>query len=163
MSLIQDNPFGAHQILQLLPHKCPFVFIDQVRSLDLDNKTILCEKLVSLSEPSLQGHFPGDPIFPGVLIIEALAQASGILTGCLEHGIHGDVEDFDSLLSTFQKAKLYLVESNVRNHRKVVPGCVLLLKAKVSRQKENVYRFEVEAQVDFETAARGFIMLALDR
>ena len=162
MSHIQDNPFGARQILQLLPHAYPFVFVDQGRSLDLENKTIVCEKLVSISEPSLQGHFPGDPVFPGVLIVEAMAQASGILAGCLVHSMHGDVGDFASLLTTFQKAKLYLVESNVRNHRKVVPGSVLLLKAKVSRQKDNIYRFEVEAQVEFETAARGFIMLAAE-
>ncbi|TGP22180.1 3-hydroxyacyl-ACP dehydratase FabZ, partial [Mesorhizobium sp. M2D.F.Ca.ET.232.01.1.1] len=68
------------QIQELLPHRYPFLLVDRVLELDVEAKRILAQKNVSINEPFFQGHFPGRPIMPGVLIIEALAQAGGVMT-----------------------------------------------------------------------------------
>ena len=71
-------PIDVCQIQELLPHRYPFLLVDRVLELDVEAKRILAQKNVSINEPFFQGHFPGRPIMPGVLIIEALAQAGGL-------------------------------------------------------------------------------------
>ena len=73
-------PIDVCQIQELLPHRYPFLLVDRVLELDVEAKRILAQKNVSINEPFFQGHFPGRPIMPGVLIIEALAQAGGVMT-----------------------------------------------------------------------------------
>jgi 3-hydroxyacyl-[acyl-carrier-protein] dehydratase len=79
MSNNQNLP-DINQIQQLIPHRYPFLLVDKVISLDFENRKIVATKNVSINEPFFQGHFPGQPIMPGVLIIEAMAQAGGVLT-----------------------------------------------------------------------------------
>lgn len=81
-----DKPgvlYDYEAILQILPHRYPFLFIDQVISLDTESETpsIVCAKNVSFNEPFFQGHFPGEPVMPGVIQIETMAQAGAILAG----------------------------------------------------------------------------------
>lgn len=81
-----DKPgvlYNYEAILQILPHRYPFLFIDQVISLDTESETpsIVCAKNVSFNEPFFQGHFPGEPVMPGVIQIETMAQAGAILAG----------------------------------------------------------------------------------
>lgn len=73
-------PIDITQIQELIPHRYPFLLVDRVVELDVETKQIVCQKNVSYNEPYFQGHFPGRPIMPGVLIIEALAQAGGVMT-----------------------------------------------------------------------------------
>ncbi|KLD74073.1 3-hydroxyacyl-ACP dehydratase, partial [Xanthomonas hyacinthi DSM 19077] len=76
-----DQPLpDINQIQALIPHRYPFLLVDKVVSLDFESRKIVAHKNVSINEPYFQGHFPGQPIMPGVLIIEALAQAGGVLT-----------------------------------------------------------------------------------
>jgi 3-hydroxyacyl-[acyl-carrier-protein] dehydratase len=73
-------PIDVTTIQALLPHRYPFLLVDRVLELDLEQRHVVAQKNVSVNEPFFQGHFPGRPIMPGVLIIEALAQAGGVMT-----------------------------------------------------------------------------------
>src|SRR4051794_9199670 len=73
-------PIDVNTIQTLIPHRYPFLLVDKVVELDVEGKRIIAHKNVTINEPFFQGHFPGQPIMPGVLIIEALAQAGGVLT-----------------------------------------------------------------------------------
>lgn len=72
-------PFGYRDIIKMLPHRPPFLLVDRVLSIDLEQEEIVASKAVTINEPFFQGHFPGAPIMPGVLVLEALAQVGGIL------------------------------------------------------------------------------------
>src|SRR5690242_21229795 len=80
-----DLPVGAERIAAILPHRYPFLLVDRVIALE-PGKRITALKNVTTNEPFFQGHFPGHPVMPGVLIVEALAQASGLLIGLSETG-----------------------------------------------------------------------------
>lgn len=107
--------FSAKQIEKILPHRYPFLLVDKVLSIDLTENEIVALKNVTVNEPFFQGHFPGAPIMPGVLILEALAQTGGIL-------VHQ--KGFD------QKIAVLLNVANAKFRRPVVPGDVLHLHAK---------------------------------
>lgn len=77
---IYELPIDVNQIQTLIPHRYPFLLIDRVIELDLEAKRIVGQKNVTINEPFFQGHFPTRPVMPGVLIIEALAQAGGVMT-----------------------------------------------------------------------------------
>jgi 3-hydroxyacyl-[acyl-carrier-protein] dehydratase len=77
---VRPTLFGTKEILEILPHRYPFLFIDKILEMDLEEGYILGQKNVSANEAFFQGHFPGAPIMPGVLILEALAQTGGVLT-----------------------------------------------------------------------------------
>ena len=107
-----------HEILNHLPHRYPFVLIDRVTDLKL-NEEITAFKNVTINEQFFQGHFPGTPIMPGVLIIEAMAQISGLL--------------FAQTLEHTGKLALLLSMDNVKLRKTVVPGDQLILTAEVVR------------------------------
>lgn len=73
-------PIDVTQIQELLPHRYPFLLVDRVLEIDQEARRIVAQKNVTINEPFFQGHFPGRPVMPGVLIVEALAQAGGIMT-----------------------------------------------------------------------------------
>ena len=104
----------SKEIAEILPHRYPFLLVDRVLEIDLENDHIIAQKNVTVNEPFFQGHFPDAPIMPGVLILEALAQAGGIL-------VHQK--------GYTDKIAVLLQVSNVKFRRPVKPGDTLLLEA----------------------------------
>ena len=139
---------NINEIMALLPHRYPLLLVDRVLEL-VPNERILAYKNISVNEEVFNGHFPGAPIFPGVLTIEALAQASGIL-------------GFASTNTTADDGKLYLFAGvdKVRFKRTVVPGDQLMLSSEVEAVKRNIWRFRTAATVDGEIACQATLLCA---
>lgn len=141
-------PIDVTTIQALLPHRYPFLLVDRVLELDLEQRHVVAQKNVSINEPFFQGHFPGKPIMPGVLIIEALAQAGGVMTQ-LSLG-----RDAGSQL-------FYMVKvENARFSKQVVPGDVLILDVRMKRLIRNMGWYTGEAKVDGEVVACADILCA---
>ena len=141
-------PIDVTTIQTLIPHRYPFLLVDKIIGLDIEAKKIVGQKCVSNNEPFFQGHFPGSPIMPGVLIIEALAQAGGVLTQL-------------SLGRDAQSKLFYLVKvDNVRFTKQVVPGDVLELHVEVKRMIRNMAVYYGEAKVDGEVVACAEVLCA---
>jgi 3-hydroxyacyl-[acyl-carrier-protein] dehydratase len=142
-------PVDVTRIQALLPHRYPFLLVDRVLELE-PNQRILAVKNVSINEPFFQGHFPGHPVMPGVLVLEALAQAGGLLTQLsAESAQAGDEKLF------------YLVKiDNARFSRMVVPGDRLLLEVRLKRVIRNMAMYECTASVDGKTVASADILCA---
>ena len=136
------------EVLKYLPHREPFLFIDEVIEIDLGNSIHAIKKVLP-EEDYLRGHFPGNPIMPGVIIIEALAQASGIL-------------GFKTMDKTPQEGSLYVFAGvdNVRFRKRVRPGDTLHLFSKVVNVKRGIWKFDVRAEVNNELACSATIMCA---
>lgn len=141
MSLI-DNV----ALRELLPHRYPFLLVDQVLELE-PGKTIKAIKNVTCNEPFFNGHFPGFPVMPGVLIIEALAQTSGVL-------ILKSNEAYDPKKDLFYLAGV----DNARFKRPVVPGDQLILEAEVMRNKLDLWKFKCTATVRGDIVCSAEIM-----
>ena len=141
-------PIDITQIQELIPHRYPFLLVDKVVELDVDTKQIVCQKNVSYNEPYFQGHFPGRPIMPGVLIIEALAQAGGVMTQL-------------TLGRDAQSKLFYMVKvENARFNKQVVPGDVLMLHVQMKRLIRNMGWYYGEARVNGEVVASAEVMCA---
>ncbi|WMJ68489.1 3-hydroxyacyl-ACP dehydratase FabZ [Stenotrophomonas sp. 24(2023)] len=141
-------PIDVLQIQELIPHRYPFLLVDKVLELDIEAKRILAQKNVSINEPFFQGHFPGRPIMPGVLIIEALAQAGGVMTQL-------------SLGRDAQSKLFYMVKvENARFNKQVVPGDVLMLDVQMKRLIRNMGWYYGEAKVNGEVVASAEVMCA---
>lgn len=140
---VEKVPFGIDRILELLPHRAPMLMIDRV--LELGENHIRAEKLVSAAEPVFAGHFPGRPIFPGVLIIEAMAQAAGI---------------WASLSSPALRERLSVLAGvdDARFRRQVVPGDVLVLEARALAARSKLSKFEAKATVGGELVAEAILL-----
>ena len=136
------------EIKKYLPHRYPFLLIDRVESITL-GESIRAYKNISVNEEVFNGHFPQAPIFPGVMIIEALAQASGIL-------------GFKTMDKTPEDGSVYLFAGadNVRFRRQVVPGDKLVLESTVVSSKRGIWKFECKASVDDQLAASATILCA---
>jgi 3-hydroxyacyl-[acyl-carrier-protein] dehydratase len=136
------------EIKEYLPHRYPFLLIDRVLEVE-SGKRLLAIKNVTCNEPFFTGHFPGQPIMPGVLIIEALAQATGLLAGASVTGLVG-------------KGKIYYLVGldKVRFKRPVIPGDRLTLEVWYLRHKRNIWAFSCRAEVDGEFVASAEIMCA---
>jgi 3-hydroxyacyl-[acyl-carrier-protein] dehydratase len=136
----------VNAIKNLLPHRYPFLLVDRV--LDFEpGVSLTALKNVTVNEPFFQGHFPEKPVMPGVLILEALAQATGLLAFNTEN--RGAERD----------TLYYLVGiDNARFKQPVVPGDQLRLAVTVTRQKRGIWVFDCEATVDGKTAASAVIM-----
>jgi 3-hydroxyacyl-[acyl-carrier-protein] dehydratase len=136
-----DKTMSVDEIMKCLPHRYPFLLVDRV--LECKHKdSIVGIKNVSINEGFFQGHFPQTPVFPGVLILEALAQVSGILV----------LSDPDSQPEN-ESLFLFVGIDNARFKRPVVPGDQLRLESRLSRLKRNYGLFETVAYVDGELAA----------
>lgn len=135
-------------IMECMPHRYPFLLIDRVLDIELGS-WIRAYKNVTMNEPFFQGHFPGYPVMPGVLILEAMAQAAGILTS-------------KSVCGSSDKNLMLLVGvDGVRFKRQVLPGDCLTLLAKTTKQKGHVWKYDVEASVDSQLAAQAHILLSM--
>lgn len=136
-------------ILDLLPHRYPFLLVDKVLSYDLETKTIRAQKNVSFNEPFFMGHFPEAPIMPGVLILEALAQAAGVLLGLT---LEKDREKKIALFLGIQKAKF---------RQPVRPGDLLVLEATFSLISAKGGKAYAKAYVDSRVMAEGELSFVL--
>lgn len=134
-----------HQILKILPHRYPFLLVDRVLDYEID-KTLTAIKNVSINEPFFNGHFPHRPVFPGVLLIEAMAQASAILASL---GID-KVADETTIY-------LFAGVNNVRFKRQVEPGDQVQLEVELTRKKGKVWKTNVKATVDGNLCAHADI------
>lgn len=140
---------NIQQILELLPHRYPFLLVDRVLSLTPGEK-IHAQKNVSINEEFFNGHFPHFPVMPGVLIIEALAQAAGILSFKTMEAKPDD------------KSVIFFVGiDNARFKRPVVPGDVLSLHVSIERHIRGIWKYKAQAMVDDNLAAEADLMCAL--
>ena len=136
-------------IQRIIPHRYPFLLIDKVRDVVM-NKSCVGIKNVTFNEPQFQGHFPGMPIFPGVMIIEAMAQTSGILVGL-------------SMELVDKGAKVFFMGVDaVKFRRKVVPGDVMELHVTALRGGGKVWKFEGRAMVGKELACEAVFTAMFD-
>lgn len=138
-----------NQIREYLPHRYPFLLVDRVVTLDLDAKQISAYKNVSINEPFFNGHFPQFPIMPGVLIIEAMAQAAGLLGFKMM-----DVKPGDGVLY------LFVGSDKLRFRQPVVPGDKLELEAKFISCKRSIWKFACKALVDGKEVCSAEIICA---
>jgi len=138
-----------NQIKDLLPHRYPFLLVDRVVEI-VPGERILAYKNVTANEEVFNGHFPRAPIFPGVMIIEAMAQASGVL-------------GFATVNKGAEDDMLYLFAGvdGARFKRQVVPGDRLMLHAEIDSVKRNIWRFNCKATVDDHLAAEAQLLCAL--
>lgn len=135
------------QIQQLLPHRYPFLLVDKVVECEPKVRLLAC-KNVTFNEPFFQGHFPGNPVFPGVLMIEALAQATALLTSQSDDQFGTGTTYF---LAGVDKARF---------KRQVGPGDQLMLEVLFIKSRRNIWSFECRAEVDGKLAASANIMCA---
>jgi 3-hydroxyacyl-[acyl-carrier-protein] dehydratase len=143
-------PIDVQAIQALLPHRFPFLLVDRVVEFEA-HKRVLGIKNVTINEPFFQGHFPAHPVMPGVLVIEALAQAGGVLTQ-LSHQVDGTLGD-DKFF--------YLVKiDNAKFSRMVVPGDQLQLEVTLKRVIRNMAMYTGIARVDGEQVACAEILCA---
>lgn len=141
-------PLGVEQIAAVLPHRYPFLLIDRVVALDA-HKSVVAIKNVSTNEPFFQGHFPNHPVMPGVLIVESMAQAAGVLIKLSEPHDPG------------QPVVFYLVKvDKARFNRVVVPGDQLRLEVEHKRRLRNMSQFFGRALVDGSVAAEAEFLCA---
>jgi 3-hydroxyacyl-[acyl-carrier-protein] dehydratase len=135
-----------NQIKEVLPHRYPFLLVDRVTECE-QGKKIVGYKNVTVNEPFFQGHFPAEPIMPGVLILEALAQLGAIMV-LRELKAEGQIVLFAGM-------------DGVAFRRKVVPGDQLRLEAEVDRMRPPFGRFKTRATVDGELAAEAVMKFML--
>lgn len=130
-------------IIDHLPHRYPFLLVDRVLEIEPE-KRILAIKNVTINEPFFQGHFPGHPIMPGVLIVEAMAQAGGLL--------------LLNLLSSSTQVVYFLGLDDVRFRRPVLPGDQLELEVEITQMRSNVFKMRGVSRVGGEVVAEGNMM-----
>jgi len=133
------------EIQKILPHRYPFLLIDKV--VEMDEKNIVAIKNVTINEPFFQGHFPGNPIMPGVLITEALAQVGAVMLLSMEEN-KGKLGVFTGI-------------DGFKFRRQVVPGDTLRLEAELLKYRHGMGKAAVKATVDGEVAAMGEISFAV--
>ncbi|MEM1411664.1 MAG: 3-hydroxyacyl-ACP dehydratase FabZ [Pseudomonadota bacterium] len=136
----EHGPLDVEQIKNLIPHRHPFLLIDRVLDWDIENDRVLrAVKNVTYNEPFFPGHFPGNAVMPGVIMIEAMAQAAGVL-GTLVDGFAGGL--------------LYLAKiEEARFMQTVRPGDQLVLFARETRRKRRIGKYECHAEVDGKAVA----------
>lgn len=143
----QLNSLEIQEIMALLPHRYPFLLIDRVIDFT-PGESLTAIKNVTINEPIFTGHFPGMPIFPGVLILEALAQATGIL-------------GFKTV-SERSENELYLFAAidEARFKKPVVPGDTIVLEVRFLKERRNMWKFYGEAKVDGQIVCSAELMCA---
>lgn len=150
---VADTRIDIHRIREILPHRYPFLLIDRVLDYELHTR-LRAIKNVSVNEPFFQGHFPAYPVFPGVLILEAIAQASAILAsrGLSEGGEGGDEHPGDNILFLFAGI------DRARFKQPVEPGDQLLLEVEQLQRKSRIWKYAGRASVDGRLVAAADIL-----
>ena len=140
-----DKAFDINEIMKLLPHRYPFIMVDRILEL-IPGKKVIALKNVTINEPFFQGHFPENPIMPGVLIIEAMGQAGAVLAAkSLERESHGSLIYFMGM-------------DKVKFRKPVTPGDQLIFEMKFLKQRRNVFRMSGTAYVDKNVVAQAELM-----
>lgn len=140
---IIEAPFDINEIKRILPHRYPFLLVDRVISYTLEpEKTLTAIKNVTVNEPFFEGHFPGEPVMPGVMILESMAQACGILA-------YVALATEENLGGIYYLVKL----DNAKFTRKVVPGDQLIIEAKQTRILRGMGKYEASVSVNGQRAA----------
>ena len=136
------GPLDVRRVMEALPHRYPMLLVDRVERLERD-VSITAIKAVTINEPFFQGHFPGRPIMPGVLIVEALAQAAGVLA----------VESLG--LAGSGKLVYFMAIDGAKFRLPVEPGCLLTLDVEFVQKRASVCKFAGRATVDGKLAAEA--------
>ena len=138
----------VNEIRKYLPHRYPFLLVDRVTELT-EGESIVAYKNVTVNEPFFNGHFPDHPVMPGVLIVEAMAQAAGIL-------------GFKTMSKTPQDGSIYYFvgSDKLRFKRPVVPGDQLQLEASIISEKRGIWKFDVKATVEGDLVSSAVILCA---
>ncbi|MDJ0834624.1 MAG: 3-hydroxyacyl-ACP dehydratase FabZ [Gammaproteobacteria bacterium] len=151
MSDTSEFDFDIQRIMEFLPHRYPFLLIDRVLECK-SGEHLIALKNVTINEPFFQGHFPNQPLMPGVLILEALAQATGLLSFCSMGEEH--------------RNKLYMLVGvdKARFRGQVIPGDQLTLTVTLKRHMRGIWMYEGKAQVNGDVVAEAeFMCSAQDR
>ena len=144
---VPELPMQIQTIREYLPHRYPFLLVDRV--VEVNENSIVGYKNVSINEEFLQGHFPEYPIMPGVLIVEALAQVSGVLGFLMNNEKPKPGSSF-----------LFAGAERVRFEKQVVAGDQLVLKSELVMQKRGIYKYNCTASVDGVVATTAEIMIS---
>ena len=142
--LPQELPFSVERIMKMIPHRYPFLMIDRVIECVNDSHAVAV-KNVTINEPFFQGHFPGTPVFPGVLIIEAMAQTSAMVV------VNTMGKDAEGKL-------VYFMSIDEAKFRKpVVPGDQMHIRVEKAKQRKNIWKFDCTAHVDDKKVAEATV------
>ena len=143
-----EKTFDIQGIMKLLPHRYPFLLVDKILEL-IPGKSVIALKNVTINEPFFQGHFPGTPVMPGVLIIEAMAQAGGVLV-------------MESLPEDMRGGVIYFMGIDKAKFRKpVVPGDQLIFEVKSIKQRLRAIKMFGIAKVDDVIVAEAELMATI--
>ena len=143
-----EKVYDIEKIMDILPHRYPFLLIDRIIEI-IPGEKIVALKNVTINEPFFQGHFPGVPIMPGVLIVEAMGQAGGMLA-------------FSSAPQENKNAILYFMGMDkVRFRKPVVPGDQLLIEAKILKQRSKAIKMSGIATVEEKLVAEAELMASI--
>jgi 3-hydroxyacyl-[acyl-carrier-protein] dehydratase len=143
-----SQAFDLSQILRILPHRAPFVLLDRIVDLQ-PRRSARALKCVTYNEPFFPGHFPGRPIFPGVLILEALAQLVGVLAYASDPFDHN------------QKTMYFMGIDRARFRTPVVPGDRMVLEVEILQRKSNIWKCSGVASVDEAACAEAELLAAI--
>lgn len=145
----QKMVYGIQQILKILPHRYPFLLVDRIVELEADRR-IVGLKNVTINEPFFQGHFPGAPVMPGVLILEAMAQVAGVLV-------------YRDLPSEVRDAKLIYFSGidNAKFRKPVVPGDQLRIEMELLSRRSNFGKMAGRATVEGKLVAEAVVLFAI--
>ncbi|ABC62857.1 3-hydroxyacyl-ACP dehydratase FabZ [Erythrobacter litoralis] len=138
----EQGSYDIQQVLKALPHRYPLLLVDRVKSMDLGER-IHAVKGVTMNEEFFQGHFPGAPIMPGVLQVEAMAQAAAIL----------GIETLE--LAGTGKLVFFMGIENAKFRKPVTPGCLLDLEVEFTQKRSRVYKFRGKASVEGVTTSEA--------
>lgn len=144
-----ETPMDIRAIMNHIPHRYPFILVDRILELEPD-KRVVGLKNVTMNEPFFQGHFPGTPIMPGVLILEAMAQTSGVLA-------------IASLSESGKNALMYFMGlDQVKFRKMVVPGDQLIMELEVLKKRAKVMKLSGVAKVDGQVVAEAQLMATIE-
>jgi len=144
-----ETPMDIREIMRHIPHRYPFILVDRILELE-PNTRVVGLKNVSINEPFFQGHFPGTPIMPGVLILEAMAQTSGVLA-------------IASMSESGKSALMYFMGlDQVKFRKMVVPGDQLIMELTVLKQRAKIMKLAGTAKVDGKVVAEAQLMATIE-
>lgn len=146
-----DLPLTYKQIIEILPHRHPFLFVDAITELELGER-IVGLKNVTINEPFFTGHFPGDPIMPGVLVVEAMAQVGGILARL-------SVPESRNIAA--DKAIYFVAIDKVKFRRPIIPGDQIVFELVALRKGTRIWKMKGTAKVNNELAAEAELVAAI--